>query len=80
MQRLRLVRPQPVDPPGLERGGDLGVQRVRDRDLLRRPGMLGRLHDEPLVLAPGLQQGVPRLDVAHDRHRHLTLRASRCSS
>jgi len=68
VQRLRLMRVQAVDPARGERAGHVGVQLLGQRDGLARPPVLGRLHHEPLVLAPRAQQLVPRLDVPHDGH------------
>ena len=79
MQRLRLVRPELLDAAGAQRVRDLRVQLVRQRDRARLPPVLRRLHDEPLVLAPGREQLVPRLDVTHDGHRCETRRVLRCA-
>jgi hypothetical protein len=69
MQGLGLMRPQRFDACALEGGGDVGMQVLGDRRAARATGILGGLHDEPLVGAAGLEQPVPGLDLACDGHR-----------
>ncbi len=68
VQRLGLVRVQPLDPAALQRFDDARVQLLRDADGLPGAAVLGGRHHQPLVLAAGLQELVPGLDVAYDRH------------
>ena len=67
-ERLGLVRPQRLDARARERGGDVGMEIGGDRRHARRARVLGGLGDEPLVVPPGLEERVPRLDLADHGH------------
>jgi hypothetical protein len=69
VQRLGLVGPEPVDAARAQRLGDLRMQLLGQRHRPRGPAVLRRLHHQALVLPPGGQQLVPRLDVTDDGHR-----------
>ena len=69
VQRLGLVRPQRSRSRArAARPPPRGAARPGSRACCGGARVLRRLHDEPLVVAPGLEQRVPGLDVADDGH------------
>jgi hypothetical protein len=69
VQRLGLMRPEPLDAARLERSDHRGVQRLRERDRPRLAAVLRGLPDQAVILAPGGEQLVPGLDVTDDGHQ-----------
>ena len=80
MQRLGLVRPQPLDAAArASAAATSGCSSSGSATARAGAAVLRGLHDEPLVLAAGGEQRVPGLDVADDGHpRCETRRVLRC--
>ncbi len=60
LQRLTLVRVEALDPGPLQRLGEAGVERARQRHRPRLAPLLARLGDDPPVTARRLERNRPR--------------------